>query len=423
MTFMFKLSRRGARLRTNPALLLPLVAACAGGDPTGVATDDTPDNSPIISGASQATPVVILPRSVTTESTVTVQFRAFASADTNAAPLSSVEWSATGGSITASGLYTPSGTGSFQVVARRKDNPLTTADTAVVNVVAPQDSQVGITMSAPDTSAMAAPPTAQSTAGSVLWNADLESGRWPSGTSIVQCADGRVKIYTATTKPFANSPKPRVGTYAVKTETRDSDYRCGGTSSSRSQVASPRVLKNGGEYWIAYSTYFPNDFPSIDRYFFMFTELYYTGCGEPAVALYLTNGSSAKISVNAGYNPATRSNHRVALLDRPLGQWIDLLFHVKISTTSGGFIELWRNGVNVPLTGGVTRNGVSRLNAITMNDCDATGGSALILNNYRSHDNTTSTGKTVLYFDGVKIGATRAAVDPRASGSALLASR
>jgi hypothetical protein len=45
MTFTFKLARRIARLRTIPALLLPLLAACAAGDPTGVSSDATPPHS------------------------------------------------------------------------------------------------------------------------------------------------------------------------------------------------------------------------------------------------------------------------------------------------------------------------------------------------------------------------------------------
>jgi hypothetical protein len=140
--------------------------------------------------------------------------------------------------------------------------------------------------------------------------------------------------------------------------------------------------------------------------------------------LYLGNGPTPKITFNAAYNAATKSNYRVAQLDRPKGQWIDLLIHIKISTSpSGGFVELWRDGVNVPLTGGVTTNGVSRLTCQTMLANHASGGMALMLNNYRPYVNKTTTGSTILYFDEAKVGTTRAAVDPRASGSALLPSR
>jgi len=67
--------------------------------------------------------------------------------------------------------------------------------------------------------------------------------------------------------------------------------------------------------------------------------------------------------------------------------------------------------VNVNLAGSSLTNGVYRLRAQTMNSCDAIGGSRFILNNYRSTDYNTSTGKTVVYFDRMRIGTTRAAVE------------
>jgi hypothetical protein len=86
--------------------------------------------------------------------------------------------------------------------------------------------------------------------------------------------------------------------------------------------------------------------------------------------------------------------------------------HIKISTNpSVGFVELWHNGANVALTGGVNTNGVSRLTWQTMLAAHADGGMGMFPNVYPSTDYTTSTGKTVVYFDRMRIGTTRAAVE------------
>jgi hypothetical protein len=111
----------------------------------------------------------------------------------------------------------------------------------------------------------------------------------------------------------------------------------------------------------------------------------------------------------------------VASLTFSKGQWVDLLIHIKVSTNpSVGFIELYRDGVNVPLSGGVMTNGVSRLPCQTMLAAHAGGGMTMMLNDYRSAANTTSSGATMLYFDESKVGTSRAAVDPRASSTAQL---
>jgi hypothetical protein len=243
-----------------------------------------------------------------------------------------------------------------------------------------------------------------------LYNATLEGGLWPTGTGLIQCASGRIKTYTSTTKPFATAPNPRSGSYAAKFETRDSDVNCGGTSSSRSQAESPRLMVNGGEYWLTESVYFPTDFPSLSSWF-MFTELYSpVGGGQPAVGLYLGDGGTL-ISFNAAYDAATKNNHRVASFPVAKGQWHDVLIHIKVSTNpSIGFVELWHNGQNVTLAGGTIVNGVSRVVGQTMLSGHVTGGMGMFPNNYRG-TGSTSTGMTVVYFDNVKIGTSRSAVD------------
>jgi hypothetical protein len=146
MTFTFKLARRLARLRSGPALLLPFLAACAAGEPTGITSPtDTPANSPVTAAVDG--PVAVNPRQVTLEGNQRVLFRAFESLAPGSSQVSSIEWTATGGTIGTDGSYSSTSTGSFRVVGKRKGNPKNPPDTSVVTVVPPQPSLIGIEIS------------------------------------------------------------------------------------------------------------------------------------------------------------------------------------------------------------------------------------------------------------------------------------
>ncbi|HZE74812.1 MAG TPA: hypothetical protein VE091_05850, partial [Gemmatimonadales bacterium] len=141
-----KLARRLARLKTGPALLLPFLAACAAGEPTGITSPtDTPANSPVTAAVDG--PVAVNPRQVTLEGNQRVLFRAFESLAPGSSQVSSIEWTATGGTIGTDGSYSSTSTGSFRVVGKRKGNPKNPPDTSVVTVVPPQPSLIGIEIS------------------------------------------------------------------------------------------------------------------------------------------------------------------------------------------------------------------------------------------------------------------------------------
>ena len=139
MTFTFKLARRLARLRSVPALLVPVLAACAAGEPTSISSDVPTD--PTADG-----PVALSPREVTLEGTQHVLFRAFESLIPGSSQVTSIEWTATGGMIGGDGSYTPTATGAFKVVGRRKGNPHNPPDTAIVVVVPPQPTVIGLVL-------------------------------------------------------------------------------------------------------------------------------------------------------------------------------------------------------------------------------------------------------------------------------------
>lgn len=551
MTYTYKLARRLARLRNGTALVLPLLAACAAGDPVSPT-----DNPPTDSGPDGL--VAISPRQVTLEGSQGVLFRAFESLIPGSSQVTSIEWTTTGGTIDAGGSYTSSGTGAFKVVGRRKGNPHNPPDTSIVVVVPPQPTLVridltpatatvggglqqqfavvgrrsdgtevpiGVNWSATggtidagglytagriagtykviathvttglaDTSIVTVPsatlagitlspssvslgagqgrqfsatgrlsdgttasvPVAYSATGgaisvngyysagstggtfrvvataqggkadtssvtitatapppsSVLFNADFENGSWPDGTGIIQCGSGRITIFSASAKPYATAPNPRRGNRAVAFRTMSTDtYPCTPSANARSQAESPRIFANGGEYWEAWSLYVPSDFPTLTGWMMSREDYSAVGGGEPALGFYVGN---REIAFNADYDAVTMHNTKVASLPRPTGVWLDFLVHVRVSDDPGsGFVELWysSNGgpvQNVPLTGGITVGGVSRLVCQTMLASHVSGGGQFILNNYRDPAAAT---QTILYFDEAKVGTTRDAVE------------
>jgi hypothetical protein len=133
MTFTHKLARRLARLRPNTlgfGLLLWL-GGCAAGEPM------SPD-SPGSSTGDTDGPAVLSPRMVTLEGTQSVLFRAFQSLIPGSAEVTSIEWTATGGTIASNGNFSSSSTGEFKVIGRRRGNPHNPPDTSTVTVVPPQ---------------------------------------------------------------------------------------------------------------------------------------------------------------------------------------------------------------------------------------------------------------------------------------------
>jgi len=141
MAYIARLARRLARLRASgPAYLFSMpsllaIAACAAGEPTGISTGtitlDLPD-----------APIVVNPRRMTLEGTQGAMFRAFES--DLSTQVTSIEWTATGGSMGADGSYSSTTTGNFRVVGKRLGNPHNAPDTSVVTVVPVQPTLAGV---------------------------------------------------------------------------------------------------------------------------------------------------------------------------------------------------------------------------------------------------------------------------------------
>src|SRR5512146_725059 len=151
MTYAHKLARRLAVLRALPphcAMLpvLALIVACSAGVPTGVDTGSNPADAPVI----------VNPRSLVLEANQVSIFKAYAHGVPGDSLVTSIEWTATGGSIALDGTYSSPSTGDFKVVGKRHGPNRTTSDTAIVTVVQQQPSITAVVIS---------PGTASVTAG------------------------------------------------------------------------------------------------------------------------------------------------------------------------------------------------------------------------------------------------------------------
>jgi hypothetical protein len=144
MTYTFKLARRLAVLRIAGAgALLALGLGC--------------DAEPLDPGGSDpsAETVDILPDSLTVETDQLVRFAAYARrAVGDSTTLAAVDWAASGGSITSTGLFSAAAPGTYKIYGRRRHGSRVPADSSVVTVVPPPASLVQVVVT-PDTATVA----------------------------------------------------------------------------------------------------------------------------------------------------------------------------------------------------------------------------------------------------------------------------
>jgi hypothetical protein len=221
MTFTFKLSRRLAGLAVCAAASMSL-GACAGGDPTA-ASDGT--------GGTLAA-VSISPKSSRIGVNQALPFEAQGHSSLGDSMTVSIEWSATGGTITSDGVFSSSATGTFKVIGRGKGGGRPPADTAVVVVDsnAPPASLVSIAVT-PGTASLAPGQSQSFTAtgkysdnhtaaltSGVTWQAGggtISGGKYTAGSTAgsytVTAASGGVSGSAAVTIA-SSTPTTRVDT-------------------------------------------------------------------------------------------------------------------------------------------------------------------------------------------------------------------
>lgn len=178
--------------------------------------------------------------------------------------------------------------------------------------------------------AVAAPGRAE-----VVWSGDFETGDKSQWSRAQEVSADRMTVIT--------SPV-RQGGYALRVEVRQGDDPID-SSGNRAELVWTEPEVEGNERWYAWSTLWPDDYPSADTWQ-LFTQWHHSGnSGSPPVEFYV-RGEELRLRLNASTVVWT------APLTR--GVWHDFLFHVKWSSDPAeGFVELWYDGELVlPLTYG-----------------------------------------------------------------------
>jgi hypothetical protein len=137
MTFTYKLSRRLALGHLGlTAFAAGVIAACSGGEPTSPATSGTSD---------LLAAVKIAPKKATIETNQTIRFSGTGISTAGDSMATSIEWTATGGSITADGVLSAHATGTLRVIGKALGH--NKSDTSTVVVVPPQPTLTTIVVS------------------------------------------------------------------------------------------------------------------------------------------------------------------------------------------------------------------------------------------------------------------------------------
>jgi len=160
---------------------------------------------------------------------------------------------------------------------------------------------------------------------SVLWRGDYETGDLTQWSKV----DGLLGRLTIVADPV------RQGRYALRTELHSGDVSSSGT---RNELVLSGVQEvEGNDKWYAWSTLFPQDYPSNNTWQ-VFTQWHHSGCcGSPPVEFDVLGER-----VQLAHKGST------VLWSTPLvrGAWHDFVVHVHWSSTDG-FIDLYYDGQKV----------------------------------------------------------------------------
>jgi hypothetical protein len=256
--------------------------------------------------------------------------------------------------------------------------------------------------------ALAVPAGAQA---ATVFDGDLETGNLSQYWLKQMCAPDRATVYSASSK--AAWPKPVSGKYALRFRVLDSDVApCTPTSNPRAQIiatnaSSPGALQAGQERWEKFSVYFPSTFPKFTNHWFVFQQDYGAPWnGSPPIGFGVAN-DQIHIARGAQYGYSW-------IWSKPLQRdhWYTFVVHKKFAKNETGFIEMWLDGEQQrfssrPYGKPASDSGVTRMYTQTMHS-DATEAYQFYVNSYRSKG---AAGVVESFYDGMKIGTTRADVE------------
>ncbi|MDE3097867.1 MAG: RICIN domain-containing protein [Verrucomicrobiota bacterium] len=230
----------------------------------------------------------------------------------------------------------------------------------------------------------------------LYWTADTSKG-----TSVFQTLDKSPSTATIT---VVNDPLGQYGSvYQYYLPDEPPGY---GKERCESKGSTGFTFASGHDYYIGWRAMW-KPMPINPGWVALFQLHGYGPSGQPAPLVLRCINGDGNISLQNG---VTGGNPDFWHVPFKLGVWQTFVIHVKISPDpSVGYVEVWYNGVQQTLAGGVTR--------LYCQTVDATSGSydAVKWGCYRSGA-MDGTGSADAYMSGGKIGSTYADVDPGGGG-------
>jgi hypothetical protein len=184
----------------------------------------------------------------------------------------------------------------------------------------------------------------------------------------------------------------RSGMHSVEITVREGDIDAAGdddTRVERAELDSGHFALRGREAWYGFSLLVPKNFPIVDERL-VISSCKQSDVSRPIVAQRFRNGKHTVTIESQG----RKKSYKLPRI--PLGQWIDMVYHLRYSTGADGLVEIWMNGKQV-----VSYSGPAA-------DPNAKNAFYNKIGLYRDRLKAPMT----IYYDNYAMGGSREAVDP-----------
>jgi hypothetical protein len=184
----------------------------------------------------------------------------------------------------------------------------------------------------------------------------------------------------------------RSGRQSAEITVREGDIDAAGdddTRVERAELDSGHFRLRGRDAWYGFSLLVPKDFPIIDDRL-VIASCKQSDVSRPIVAQRFRNGKHTVTVESQGRKESYN------LPPIPLGEWINMVYHLRYSTGSDGLVEIWMNGKQVVRYSGPAA------------DPDAKNAFYNKIGLYRDRIKVPMT----IYYDNYGMGGSKEAVDP-----------
>jgi hypothetical protein len=299
--------------------------------------------------------VVLTPSTASLTTGGTQQFAAVGKMSDGSTSSISITWTAAGGTISSSGLYSAGQTaGTYRVIAAAAGGK---ADTASVTITAP----------AP---APAPPPPSSTDVSNLMIYTNLETNppalsgctSWPTDPTCFWDGIDVAQVGEQSWNLTASTSLAREGGRAARIELRQSDPIIAGSHRAQLQYdvsgkgnggvpvpsgESP-AGKLGSERWIGFSVYIPSSWTFETSYAPETIWEILNGVRSPFMEIQIS-GSNWQFINRTGCCSQNDPSWQQQTFNTPVqrGQWTDWVIHYKLGTGTSGFLEVWKNGVQI----------------------------------------------------------------------------